>query len=145
MEHDGTLVGNSSTYRRNQPHRSEAGVDTPPTPNTLKRAEESLTMPHQPEESSSEAELRHRALEILRNPPKMNNDSTSSSSSETLDLRNERNVPMERAAHQRIRHSQIRETGQATVPDQGIVFDENNVPRDTKPEQKLKKIGRAHV
>ena len=25
------------------------------------------------------------------------------------------------------------------VPDQGIVFDENNVPRDTKPEQKLKK------
>ena len=46
---------------------------------------------------------------------------------------------MERAAHQRIRHSQIRETGQATVPDQGIVFNENNVPRDTKPEQKLKK------
>ena len=29
----------------------------PPTPNMLKRAEESLTMPHQPEESSSEAEL----------------------------------------------------------------------------------------
>ena len=43
---------------------------------------------------------------------------------------------MERAAHQRIRHSQIQETGQAMVPDQGIVFDENNVPRD---EQKLKK------
>ena len=29
----------------------------PPTPNTLKRVKESLTMPHQPEESSSEAEL----------------------------------------------------------------------------------------
>ena len=69
----------------------------------------------------------------------MNNDSMSSSSSENLDLGNKRNVPMERAAHQRIRHSQIRETGQAMVPDQGIVFDENNVPRDTKPEQKLKK------
>ena len=111
----------------------------PPTPNMLKRAEESLTMPCQPEESSSEAELRHRALERLRNPPKMNNDLTSSSSSETLDLGNERNVPMERATHQWICHSQIQETGQATVPDQGIVFNENNVPRDTKPEQKLKK------
>ena len=111
----------------------------PPTLNTLKRVKESLTMPHQPEESSSEAELWHRALERLRNSPKMNNSLTLSSSGETLDLRNRRNVPMERATHQHICHLQLWETGPATVPDQGIVFDGNNMPRDVKPEQKLKK------
>ena len=79
----------------------------PPTPNTLQRVEESLTMPRQPDESSSEAELRCRALERLRNPPKMNNDLMSSSLSETLDLRNKRNIPIERATHQWICHSQI--------------------------------------
>ena len=111
----------------------------PPTSDMLKRVEKSLTMPRQPEELSSEAELRHRALERLRNPFKTSNSLTSSSSSETLDHGNERNVPMERATHQWICHLQIQETGQAMVPDQGIVFNRNNMPRDVKPEQKLKK------
>ena len=71
----------------------------PPTLDTLKRAEESLMMPRQPEESSSEAELWYRALERLRNTSKMSNSSTSSSSGETLDCRNVRNIPMERASH----------------------------------------------
>jgi hypothetical protein len=32
----------------------------------------------------------------------------------------------------------MRETGLPTVPDQGIVFDHEGLPRDTRPEQQLK-------
>ena len=99
------------------------------------------TAPHiiRPEESSMEAEKQCRALERLQNSPITNRNSLSSSLSRTLNLRNKSDILVERATHQHICHSQIQEMGQVMVPDQGIVFNRNNIPRDIKPEQKLKK------
>jgi hypothetical protein len=34
----------------------------------------------------------------------------------------------------------MRETGLPTVPDQGIIFDHEGLPRDTRPEQQLKRL-----
>jgi hypothetical protein len=69
----------------------------------------------------------------LRNPPQVTNNAA------TLTLSMPSYEGWEQASHQRLCKSQTKETGLPTVPDQGIIFDHKGLPRDTRPEQRLKR------
>jgi hypothetical protein len=91
------------------------------TPDTLQMIEKSLMMPRQPDETSSTAGRRMGVAQWARNPPQTKEETSSTSSGSTAPLDDEA-VCIERVAFQRVHNSQIRERGEATVPDQGIVF-----------------------
>jgi hypothetical protein len=107
---------------------------TPSMPDTLTMAEQSLLLPRQQDETSSAAGQRVSAAQWVRNPLQVKEETSSLSSSVTTPL-DEQTIRNERVAHQRIHNSQIREKGEAGVPDQGIVFNEHNRPRDIRPGQ----------
>jgi hypothetical protein len=108
------------------------------TPDTLQMVEKSLTMPRQPDKTSSTAGRRMGAAQWARNPPQTKEETLSTSGRSTAPLDDEA-VRIERVAFQRVCNSQIRERGEATVPDQGIVFDRHNRPWDTRLGQPLRK------
>jgi hypothetical protein len=111
----------------------------PSTPDMLKLAEQSLLLPKQEDESNSAVEQQMNAAMRMKNPPKTDNDTMSSSSRMTKEEVKEE--WKDQVIHQRIRNSGIKDNGESIIMEQGIVFDRKGKPRDIRPGQKLRREG----
>jgi len=89
--------------------------EPPSSPDMLIKAEQSLTMPHQEDETSSMEGHQQKAVERLKNPLVMIEETSQSSSN--------RMSEKDRVALQRYHNEELRMKGETTMPDQGIVFD----------------------
>jgi hypothetical protein len=114
---------------------------TPSTPDTLRLAEQSLLMPKQEDESNSAVERRMNAARRMKNPPRTDNEATSTSSRMSITKEEVLEEHKDRVVHQRIRNSEIRDIRESMVLGQGIVFDGKGKPRDIRPGQKLRREG----
>jgi len=103
--------------------------EPPSSPDMLRKAEQSLTMPHQEDKTSSMEGCRQKAIKRLRNPPVM------------IEETSNRTSEKDRVVLQHYHNEELRMKGETTMPDQGIVFDESQKPRETRPGQKIKTKG----
>ena len=74
------------------------------------------------------------AIERLKNPLVMTEETSPSSS-------NRMNDTKDRVVLQCYHNEELQIKGETTMPDQGIVFDGSQKPRDLRPGQKIKKKG----
>jgi len=91
--------------------------EPPSSLDTLIKAEQSLTMPCQDDETSSMEGCQWKAIERLKNPPVM--------MEETSQLSSNRTSEKDRVALQRYHNEELQMKGETTMPDQGIVFDKS--------------------
>jgi hypothetical protein len=111
----------------------------PSTPDTLKLAEQSLLLLKQEDKSNSAVERQMNTTMRMKNLPKTDNDTMSSSSRMMKDeVKEERK---DRVVHQRIRNSGIKDNGESIVMEQEIVFDGKGKPQDIRLGQKLRREG----
>jgi hypothetical protein len=75
----------------------------------------------------------------MKNPPKIDNDTMSSSSRTTKEKVKEE--WKDQVIHQRIRNSGIKDDGESIVMEQGIVFNGKGKPQDIRLGQKLRRKG----
>jgi hypothetical protein len=85
------------------------------------------------------ANMRMNAAMRMKNPPKMDNNTMSSSSKMMKDEVKEE--WKDQVVHQRIRNLGIKDNGESIVMEQGIVFDGKGKPWDIRPGQKLRREG----
>jgi hypothetical protein len=114
---------------------------TPSMPDTLKLAEQSLLMLKQEDKSNSAVERHMNTARRMKNPPRTDNEATSTSSRMSITKEEVLEEHKDRVVHQRIRNSGIRDVGESMVLGQGIVFDRKGKPRDIRPGQKLRREG----
>jgi len=107
--------------------------EPPSSPDTLIKAEQSLTMPHQEDEMSSMEGRQWKAVERLKNPPVMIEEMSQSLSN--------RMSEKDRVVIQHYHNEELRMKGETTMPDQGIVFNGSQKPREMRPGQKIKNTG----
>jgi len=111
-----------------------AKEEPPSSLDMLIKVEQSLTMPYKKDETSSMEGHQQNATERLKNPLVMTEE-TSPSSSNRMNNKNDRVVL------QCYHNEELQIKGETTMPDQGIVFDGSQKPRDLRPGQKMKKKG----
>ena len=90
--------------------------EPPSSPDTLIKVEQSLTMPHQKDKTSSMEGCRWNAIERLKNPLMMTEEMSPS-------LSNRTNKKKDRVVLQCYHNEELQIKGETTMPDQGIVFD----------------------
>jgi len=93
-----------------------AKEEPPSSPDTLIKVEQSLTMPHQKDKTSSMEGCRRNAIERLKNPLVMTEEMSPS-------LSNRTNKKKDRVVLQCYHNEELQIKGETTMPDQGIVFD----------------------
>jgi hypothetical protein len=95
-------------------------------------------MPCQPDETGSAAGRHMGAVQQVRNLLHVKEE-TLLMSSRTMAPLYDKATHIEQVAFQRVCNSQIQEHGESMVPDQGIVFNEHNCPRDIRLGQALRR------
>jgi hypothetical protein len=96
------------------------------TTQTMRMVNQSLSMPQQPNETSSAANAQHRALERSRKPPATRADNTTESRMNSISQTpsgSGKASPTSRVANQRYRNSAIKDGYTTNIPDQGISID----------------------
>jgi len=86
------------------------------SPDMLIKVEQSLTMPHQKDETSSMEGHQQNAIERLKNPLVMTEEMSAS-------LSNRMNEKKDRVVLQCYHNEELQMKGEMTMPDQGIIFD----------------------
>ena len=107
----------------------------PSMPDMLKLAEQSLLLLKQEDKTNSTVEQRMNTALRMKNLPKVDNNTSSTSKEEA------REEWKDRVVHQRIRNSGVRDMGESIVKEQGIVFDKKGKPWDIRLGQKLRREG----
>jgi hypothetical protein len=81
------------------------------------------------------------AARRMKNPPRTDNEATSTSSRMSITKEEVLEEHKDQVVHQRIRNSGIRDVRESMVLGQGIVFDGKGKPQDIRPGQKLRREG----